>query len=102
MQLLFKMLSTLNSERKKIYTLKYLSLNKDFNHFKQICLLPMSKSWSGSEVPIIEEEVDYIKSIRDSLKGIDYLEHLGYLGDIIDNMHKYLKDVLYKEYLEQL
>ncbi|MDE8110668.1 hypothetical protein PT048_02555, partial [Erysipelothrix rhusiopathiae] len=102
MRLLFNLLSSLNSDRRKLFILKYLSLNKDFNHFNQIYLFPMSKSWSGSEVPIIEEEIDFIKFIRDSLDGIDYIEHRVYLEGIIDSKNKYLKKVLYEEYLEHL
>ncbi|CAM3549950.1 glycoside hydrolase family 3 N-terminal domain-containing protein [Erysipelothrix anatis] len=101
MKILFKLLSTATTERRKLFVLRYLSLNKDFSHFKQISILPMSQSFSGSRVPYIEKDVAFVKSIRDSLEGIDYLEHRVYFEDIIGSQQKEIKKALYDEYLER-
>ena len=44
--------------------------------------------------------MDFLKTIKDSLNGIDFLEHKKYLEDYCRRLVKYKKQVELQEYLE--
>ena len=60
----------------------------------------MSASWSGSEVPLIDQKIDFLKRLLSELKGIEYIEHRVYVKERIESYEQYKKDVFIKEYLE--
>lgn len=82
------------------FILYFLNINKNIEIFKEIALFPTSKSWSGSEVPLIEKEIIFLNELIDSINGIDYIEHKAYLKELILNKEKYKQKVLVREYLE--
>ena len=60
----------------------------------------MSCSWSGSEVPLILKKIGFLKLLKDSLKGIDYIEHRKYLEELCMKYEKYKEEVELREYIE--
>lgn len=58
------------------------------------------RSWSGSEVPLIEKDIEFLQKLVDELSGIDYLEHKQYLKEWISDKKKYKQRVLKREYME--
>lgn len=93
---------TLNSNeeiRRKII-LRFLEYNTNVDDFKKINLLSLLRSWSGSEVALIEKDINYLQSIVDDLRGIKYLEHKAYSHEYIDNRVRYKEKVLLEEYLD--
>jgi len=82
------------------FILYFLNINKNIEIFKEIKLFPSMKSWSGSQVPLIEKEIIFLNELIDSMNGIDYIEHKAYLKELILNKEKYKQQVLVLEYLE--
>ena len=82
------------------YILEFLKENKSVEDFKKIHLFPLSGSWSGSMVPLIIDNINFIKSLKDRLKGIDYIDHRNYLDERRRNLEKYQEEVELSEYLE--
>ena len=53
----------------------FLSMNKSIEAFEKLYLFPLSVSWSGSEIPLINKKIKFLEELHSSLKGIDYIEH---------------------------
>ena len=60
----------------------------------------MACSWSGSEIPLVIEKIDFLNSLKSNLKGLDYIDHRKYIEDYRMNIEKYKLEVELKEYLE--
>lgn len=82
------------------YVIDFLMINKSVDDFKKIYLFPLSYSWSGSEIPIVIERINFLKSLNDCLKGIDYIEHRKYLEEYCRDLEKRKKELEIREYLE--
>ena len=82
------------------YILEFLKENKKPEDFEKLHLFPLSYSWSGSEVPLILEKIEFLQSLKDSLKGIDYIDHRKYLEERRRSLEKYQEEVELREYLE--
>lgn len=98
--LLVDVVVTIMPEWKTDYLLEFLRLNKDVDDFKKLHLFPMSTSWTGSEVPLIIDKINFLKDLSARMKGIDYLEHRQYIDDYCRNIEKYKENVELREYLE--
>lgn len=81
------------------FILEFLKENQNVNDFTKLTLFPSMTFWSGSEIPIILEKIDFLQSLKNSLKGIDYLDHKRYLDEIIRNLNSYKEEVEKQEYL---
>lgn len=94
-------INTVYSSWKTEALVDYLKYDRDIDHFKQLHLLSMSASWSGSEIPVINRRIASLESIRDSLYGLEYIEHKAYIDDLIRSKEKYREEVKKQEYLEE-
>jgi hypothetical protein len=83
------------------YILEYLKYNLDIENFKKMPLFPMSYSWSGSEIPLIIEKIKFLQSLKEKLKGIDYIEHRKYIEDKKRSFEEYKNNVELKEYIRE-
>ena len=99
-QLLVDVVVTIMPEWKTDYLLEFLRLNKNIADFKELHLFPMSVSWSGSEVPLIIDKINFLKDLRKRISGIDYLEHIQYIDTFCLEIEKYKEGVELREYLE--
>lgn len=80
----------------------FLELNKDLEDFKQLPLFPNSYSWSGSFIPTLNREIDFIQKLIISLKGIEFLEHKTYLNEELSYKEKERKETEIREYMNEL
>lgn len=60
----------------------------------------MIDGWVGSEIPVINNQVDFLKDLNSKIKGIDYIGHKEYLETRIKQLQEYKKDVEIREYIE--
>ena len=91
---------TVLPEWKLEYIREFLKENKKLEDFEKLNLFPLSYSWSGSEVPLILEKIEFLQSLKDSLKGTDYIDHRKYLEERRRSLEKYQEEVELREYLE--
>ena len=61
----------------------------------------MSASWSGSEVPLIIDKIQFLQSLKEKLKGFVYIEHREYFEIYRRNLEVYKRKVELREYLEE-
>lgn len=80
----------------------FLNINKSIEVFKELYLFPLSASWSGSEIPLIDKKMKFIEELYSSLKGIEYIEHKKYLKEYIVSLESYKEKVEIREYLENV
>ena len=91
---------TVLPEWKLEYILEFLKFNKKPEDFKKIHLFNSICSWSGSEITLIIKKMEFLKLLKDNLKGIDYIEHKKYIEDYCMKLEKYKDSVELDEYLE--
>ena len=82
------------------FILEYLKVNKKIEDFKKIYLFPTVDSWSGSEIPLIIDKIQFVQLLKEQLKGVDYIDHRRYLGELCRNLEKRKEKVELSEYME--
>ena len=77
----------------------YLSKNNDFEAFKELYLFPTSSCWTGSELPLIQDEIDFLEKLKSQLTEVSYLQHKSYINKLIDSKEKYKESTQIEEML---
>ena len=97
---IFDVIATVFPGKRLEYIKEFLEKNSNFDMFTKISLFPSSRSWSGSEVPLIEKDIEFLQKLADEISGVDYLEHKLYLKEWISDKKQYKQKVLKREYME--
>ena len=100
LNLIFQVVMSTLGDYTEELILYFININKNIEIFKSIELFPRSRSWSGSEVNLIEKDINFLNKLIDGVKGIDYIGHKAYLKDIVSKKENYKQQVLVREYLE--
>ncbi len=96
---IFVTISEFLEERRLEHIGLLVTLNKSIDLFKRIRFEPSSKGWSGSEIPIIDKEIEFYKKILNLLEDIELLEHRIFINEIITRREKYKKQRKIDEFL---
>jgi hypothetical protein len=96
---LFEAIANLSNEERIRYIKVFLKNCPNFEAFKKLPILASSFSWSGSEVPIIEERKEFLKILLQELNGIKHLEHKQYIEETIKNLDEKIENVQTNEIL---
>ncbi|MCD7951244.1 MAG: hypothetical protein LUG12_13500 [Erysipelotrichaceae bacterium] len=99
--LIFDVIATYQAKDKKEHILNLVKYTKDIEIFKGIQFFPIEEGFMGSEVPIINEKIEFLEDLINSLNGLDYIEHREYLNNKIEALHKYKNDVEVREFVER-
>ena len=83
------------------YILEYLKYNQNIEDFKKIHLFPMSASWSGSEVPLIIDKIEFLLSLKEKMNGFVYIDHRAYIDEYRRDLEERKRKVELREYLEE-
>ena len=79
----------------------FCHVNKSFDDFKSLRLTETSRSWSGSEIPLIDKQLDFLDNLRTQLKGIDYAEHRAWISEWIQNARNYRSRIEAEEFMDR-
>ena len=79
----------------------FCHVNKSFDDFKSLRLTETSRSWSGSEIPLIDKQLDFLDNLRMQLKGIDYAEHRAWISEWIQNARNYRSRIEAAEFMDR-
>ena len=85
---------------KKELLMFFINQNNDFNFFEKIPLFPNGRSWTGSEIPSIDREINFLVSLKNELNGVNFIKHRNYLKEEIQRLENYKKRVAINEYIE--
>lgn len=75
--------------------------NKDYEAFESLYIIPLTTSWSGSEVPHIDREISFLAELKSALKGLNYVEHRMYIDSEIQSRRQYKEYRITREFLER-
>lgn len=100
MKKIFSVLNTVMPNDKLEYFLEYVKYSKDIEAFKKLPITPLSDSWSGSQVPIIDKKIEFVTELMDNLQGFIFIEHRAFLKQLKDHFEKYRNEIQVTEYLE--
>lgn len=98
---IFCVICNLSTETRKKMLAVFCAHNSSFDLFRQLNITPSHWSITGSEVPYIEKQIQYLDEVKDMLTGCKYIEHRAYLSDWIQSLRAKKEDVLLKEFLEE-
>lgn len=99
MRSLFDSIAKMTDEQRIAYIKLYLEYEKSIENFKDLPLFSSFSSWSGSEVPLIHNKIEFLNRLSQEIHGIDYLEHKQHIGKMINDLNSYAKDVEIREIL---
>ncbi|MDY4084487.1 MAG: hypothetical protein SOY57_02850 [Ruminococcus bromii] len=99
MRSLFDSIAKMTDEQRIAYIKLYLEYEKSIENFKDLPLFSSFSSWSGSEVPLIHNKIEFLNRLSQEIHGIDYLEHKQYIEKMINDLNSYAKDVEIREIL---
>lgn len=99
---IFEIINECFKGKKKYFLLKFLDVNTNINDFKKIPLHSYFSSWTGSEIPIIDNKINYLMDLSKSLNGIEYLEHKAIIDENIKDLEQYKERVKVREYVEDM
>ncbi|GBR73644.1 hypothetical protein NO1_0982, partial [Candidatus Termititenax aidoneus] len=86
--------------KKQEFVIFFCKINSSFSFLKELNILPGIRHWSGSKVSAIEEEIKYLKAIRDTLNASKYLEHRVHLDTYISSLEKEKDRIILQEFLK--
>lgn len=101
MRFLFGIVCNLPEEQRLPAIVTFCQCNPAFEAFRSIYIIPTHASWSGSEVPILEQHIAFLSEIKDSLIGMQFVEHRAHISEKIRNLQERKEDVLLREFLEE-
>ncbi|MCR9251711.1 MAG: ATP-binding protein [bacterium] len=104
MDITFSVISKKFPELLPEFVKRFLNINKDFNSFQRLEIVPRSRSWTGSFIPILEEEKSTWKRILivlDQLQDrLNYLDHKEYVSRQIGNCDLRIKSEIKSEFYD--
>jgi len=100
MKFLFGVVCNLPEQHRLPAIVAFCANNPSYENFCNIQLTPTHMSWSGSEVPVIERQIAFLKRLRESLLGIQFIEHRARISAMIQFYQESKERVLLKEFLE--
>lgn len=72
----------------------------DSSVFEKMHLNMRASSWSGSLVPILDEEISFLEKLLDIFEGVKYIEHSLIITQRVDSLKKQKENELLSDYLE--
>ena len=96
----FDVISDFSPTRRIKLIASFLECNKKISDFKELQIEPRGRSWSGSQVPVIQEEIDFYESVISLLNTIELLPHRSYIEQRISGLKKHMKSTIKREFIE--
>lgn len=86
MYFLFQSLQLIDESSKKNLIELFVKNNTNLHDYKTITNISRSKSWSGSRVPILEQEKKAFEDLLPIFNTIELLEHRSYVESLIEDI----------------
>lgn len=97
----FQIVCQLTSEFKIECISRFFELNKDFIIFKRLSIEPRLRSYVGSEIPLLEGDIELYQELLLNMNGINFLEHKELINKRIDWLEKKIEKIRKNEYVEK-
>lgn len=100
--LLFKIVHSLDDDIRRDSINKFLELNDDIEVFKKLPLGPASFEGTDSLVPAYNKQVEFLKSLLPFVDGMKYLKHRALLNSRIDELKEVARNLEIDEFCQRL
>lgn len=100
MQMVFHVVSHFSTNRRLSLLQEFLFCNKEHSHFRKLPLEESSQSWSGSEVPLLQQRIAYFESVLGLLNSIDLLEHKHWIEGFISHLRDRIEQEKKRDFLD--
>lgn len=98
---LFENICQLNVEIKIEFLLYFIAKNNNIETFKRLAIEPRMRSWSGSEIPLLEKDIKVYQQLLEGIEGIKFIKHKKYLKEKIEFLKERIKKIEKKEYIDK-
>ena len=88
MRHLFEVISDFSEERRKPLISLFLARNASFEAFRGLRLEPNHWDWSGSQVSVFQERIDFFESLLPLLNTVQFLEHRQFIEHKIQGLRE--------------
>jgi len=78
----------------------FIDANTKFEDFQTLDYELTARFWSGSRVPILEREKNFLESLLPLFNSIKFLEHKSYVEKQIEDKSKSIEYEKKRDYLE--
>lgn len=95
-------LDYLSEDEKLNILLVLLEYNQNINLFKRIQFSPLSRSWSGSLVPYLEKEKQFLLKILPYLNKITLLNHKAYIEELISHKEQEIEREKKRDFVDMV
>lgn len=97
---LFRVISSFSPGRRTQFVERFVSKNDDIEAFKRLRLEPSDWSWSGSRVPLLQEQIDYWESMLLVMTSVDLLEHKQFIECQIQRLKNQIEREKKSDFIE--
>lgn len=97
---IFDMANFMSEEFRRELLSLFLQKNKEFKDFKKLEHVSRTMSWSGSKVPILEREKNYLISLLPLFNSVELLEHRAYVEKQIEYIVEAIENEKKRNFLE--
>ena len=102
MKYLFHILCNCSKAVSKGALITFCKCNRNYDDFDALPLDATSKNWSGSEIPLINSELDSLEELKQELRGIDFIEHRARISAVIQSLRSYKSRTEAEDFIERL
>ncbi|RDU81022.1 hypothetical protein CJF24_16355 [Aeromonas veronii] len=96
----FNVLQHLDIDFRRELIAVFLHENNSFEDFQMLDYELTTRSWSGSRVPILDREKNFLESLLPLFNSIKFLKHKLYVEKQIENKEKLIEYEKKRDYLE--
>ena len=104
MVFLFEGICQLDIETKIESLLYFIDKNNNIENFKALDIEPRMRTWSGSEIPLLKEDIEVYKNLLENIKNIreiKFIKHKKYLEERIEYLNERIKKIEKEEYIDK-
>jgi len=100
LEFIFEVICNFEDKRKLKFYNEVLIKNTDLEIFESLRINPI-RTFGGSEIPLLENEIEFLEKLKEGCKGLDYLEHRSYLEKIINKKRKRIEIRKERDFIEK-
>ncbi|MFI4912730.1 MAG: hypothetical protein ACIAQZ_13780 [Sedimentisphaeraceae bacterium JB056] len=102
MEMLFWVIAEFDISRSLKFYKAFLDVNKRVDDFKNLPFGPRISTWSGSRVPILEQEIEFYQAVAALCASVVFLAHRQFIEDSICCLRKGIQDSKKRDFIEEI
>lgn len=100
MHLLFYVIAEFKRDRRIKFYQVFLEANQNFDDFEKLPFEPTSWSWSGSQVPLLQERIYFYEQLISICDSVKFLKHRQLLEKRVQSLRQQIQDEKKRDFTE--